>query len=303
MSGFSAAWLGLREPADHSARSVDLSKAVVNYLGRAITDISCRRPLRIVDLATGTGSNPRFLARFLPAWQEWTVLDADAALLSELPTRMAAWASRTGWSCVHVSEGVVAAASGVEVRVLPRTADLSKFPIAALQARPALVTASALLDLVSEEWLGALVDACRSADAAALFTLSYDGRISITPGMPEDELVIDLVNHHQLGNKGFGLALGPGAVARAAAQFAAADYEVLRERSDWTLGPEDRALQEELIIGWSGAAREMRPAQAERIELWEAQRRRSAAAGDLTITVGHEDIAAWPRGPAALTTT
>jgi hypothetical protein len=299
MSGFSAAWLGLREPADHAARSVSLSEAVAQYLGRTLPEISSRRPVRVVDLATGTGSNPRFLARFLPAWQQWTVLDADRALLIELPTRMAAWASRSGWSCVHVAEGIVAAASGVEVRVQPRPADISTFPLAALQERPALVTASALLDLVSENWLDSLVRSCREIEAAALFTLSYDGRIIIRPERPDDEWLVGVVNRHQLGDKGFGPALGPAAASRAIAQFSAIGYEVRREHSDWTLGPADRVLQGELIAGWSHAAREMEPGQLERIDRWDAERRHSATAGELTITVGHEDIAAWPQGIAA----
>ena len=54
--------------------------------------------------------------------------------------------------------------------------------IAAIFEGRSLVTASALLDLVSEAWLRALAARCAESGAAALFALSYDGRIVCSPG-------------------------------------------------------------------------------------------------------------------------
>ena len=45
------------------------------------------------------------------------------------------------------------------------------------QSDAELVTGSALLDLVSKDWLVALAAACREAGCAALFALTYDGGI------------------------------------------------------------------------------------------------------------------------------
>src|SRR5262249_62036532 len=59
MGEFSAEWLALRDPADHRARSVDLSRAV----GARLID---RHPVRVVDLAAGAGSHPPHLPRLLP---------------------------------------------------------------------------------------------------------------------------------------------------------------------------------------------------------------------------------------------
>ena len=92
-----------------------------------------------------------------------------------------------------------------------------------------LVTASALLDLVSEDWLRRVVDACAVAARGAHFALSYDGEIRWSADGeaggqgeedPDDALVRDAVNAQQTGDKGLGPALG--SAARMARQLWAA---------------------------------------------------------------------------------
>ena len=68
----------MRTPADTAARSTILTKVVADLLPR-------KQPIRILDLATGTGANLRYLAPRLPSPQEWLVVDRDAALLAEVP--------------------------------------------------------------------------------------------------------------------------------------------------------------------------------------------------------------------------
>lgn len=296
MSGFSSEWLGLREAADHAARSVALSRFVASRVSDVASPVSARHPLRVLDLATGTGSNPRYLAQYLAPWQDWTLLDADPRLLAQLPTSMAAWATRSGWACVHNADGVVLTTSTGTVRTSPHLADISTFPIAAFADRPALVTASALLDLVSDQWVASLVSACRETGAAALFALSYDGQVAIVPGHSHDELVLSLVNRHQTGDKGFGPALGPQAASVAASHFRDAGYEVQRERSDWSIGSLQRQVQSELVAGWVDAASQVAPETAQLIQEWGRERQAQAAAGGLSLVVGHEDLAAWPAG-------
>ncbi len=294
MSGFSAAWLGLREPVDHAARSAALAARVARHLVESTSDVSPRNPLRVVDLATGTGSNPRYLAPHLSAYQNWTLLDADPHLLAELPARMATWATRAGWACIQGAGSVIVNVGATELRVHPQLADISRFPIASFAERPALITASALLDLVSDQWLTELVAACTNVDAAALFALTYDGRTTISPAHADDERVLQLVNRHQGTDKGFGPALGPAATRLAALRFESAGYEVRCAQSDWMTGPAERKLQDELIAGWADAACAIEPEETRHLRAWERHRRAAAAAGDLMILVGHEDLAAWP---------
>jgi len=265
-------WLARREAADTAARSVALLDALVDAL-------PVRRPLRIVDLGTGTGSNVRYLSTRLPRPQEWLVVDRDPTLLDELARR-------------------------VDAPIVARTTNLGALTDDLFAGRD-LVTASALLDLVSEPWLQALAGQCRRVGAAALFALTYDGRSTCTPAEPEDELVRGLMNRHQRQNdKGFGRAAGPDATDAAARAFAAAGYTVRRARSDWTLGPSDRTLQRPLVEGWAAAAAEIAPDRSAAIGEWLARRLRHIDAGVSHITVGHEDLAAWRatvRAPEGLT--
>ena len=69
MSGFSAAWLALREPADVAARSSEVTAKVL----MSLVD---RTPLRGVDLGSGTGSNIRYLLPRLPAC-DWRLVDTS----------------------------------------------------------------------------------------------------------------------------------------------------------------------------------------------------------------------------------
>ena len=106
-----------------------------------------------------------------------------------------------------------------------------------------LVTASALLDLVSEYWLGALAAMCREKQSVVLFALSYDGRITCSPTEPADEAIRSLVNRHQRTDKGFGPALGPGAAGQASDLFEALGYRVLRDRPIVMAQPVEEAMK------------------------------------------------------------
>jgi len=260
-------WLAVREPADVAARSAVLTRAVVERLSRD-------RPLRAVDLGTGTGSNVRYLSRDLPAGQEWLLVDRDPALLAE--------AARS----LRPLHSIVVETREMNLGVLEPDIFSSR----------ELVTASALLDLVSETWLRALADECRAADATALFALTYNGRSHCSPEEPEDELIRGLMNRHQRQNdKGFGRAAGPDAVDVAERCFAAAGYHVRREPSDWVLTPDARDLQRQLVEGWALAAREIAHDQTSVIDDWLRRRLEHVDANRSRITVGHEDLAAWLR--------
>jgi hypothetical protein len=234
-------WLALREPADTAARSAVLTQAIVAVLAHA-------RPLRVLDLGSGTGSN----------------------LLAELSAH---------------------SANGPIDRVC---LNLGSLDDPALFSGRHLVTGSALLDLVSDRWLSALAERCRSSGAAALFPLNYDGRSQCTPAEPEDELIRHLMNQHQrASDKGFGPAAGPDAIDCAERRFAAVGYQVRRETSDWLLLPEQRELQRQLIEGWAQAAEEIAPEQSAMIHDWLARRLAHVETGRSQVVVGHEDVAAW----------
>jgi hypothetical protein len=259
MSEFSADWLALREPVDAVSRSMRLARVVADALPRY-------RAVDILDLGTGTGANVRYLAGKLPLPQRWLLVDRDERLLSLAPK---AWPAR----CLDLQQAVL---------------DASLF-----QGR-ALVTASALLDLVSDAWLEVLVARCAEAGTAVLFALTYDGRLAYAPAEPEDDWIRDLVNQHQRRDKGLGPAAGPAATMRAAELLTAAGYHVEREASDWVLTtPESQALQRQLIDGWAQAAAAVASDQAAAIDEWRDRRLAHVDAGSSQLIVGHKDLAAW----------
>jgi hypothetical protein len=272
MERFTAGWLALREPADHASRSAPLTRAVTGTLSHAA-------PLNVLDLAAGTGSNLRYLADHLSGEQRWLLVDHDPALLARVSSRM----PRNRPLC----------------RVETRQLDLAALDAAAdrgIFAGRELVTASALLDLVSETWLRALVARCRERGAAVLFALNYDGRTHGSPEEPEDAAIRDLVNRHQRTDKGFGPALGPDAADAAERCLTSLGYLVRRAPSDWVLASGSNELQRHVIEGWAQAATAVAPAQAAMIGGWRSRRLAHVAGSRSRLTIGHQDLAGWLPG-------
>ncbi len=255
-------WLTLREPADHAARPASL----LQQLTAAMPE---QAPWHIVDLGAGTGSNLRYLAPRLDGNQQWLLLDHDAELLNQA-----------------INKAPIANATKVETHVQ----DISAWPLPIKDAH--LVTAAALLDLVTADWLAQLAQACAQHRLPALLALNYDGRINLSPEHPSDALIIAAVNAHQQSEKAMGLALGPKAVEVARQQFMAQGYQVLVMASDWQLTPAQPALQRALLEGWHEAACAQQPQQAALFDIWLQDRIAQLASSE--IRVGHQDILAIP---------
>lgn len=284
-------WLRQRESADSAARSTALTQAIAQAL-------PVGEPLRILDLATGRGSNVRFLAERLPGPQRWLAVDRSAQLLAGLRDELSAWGAARGYAVRREAALCSLRGTDVECDVETQQMDLGTLHGRDLFAGRHLVTASALLDLVSESWLRALAARCREVSAAALFTITYNGRFSCFPDEAEDGHVRALMNQHQKTDKGLGgPAAGPDAAVLAERCFRDAGYTVRREPSDWVLASADANVQRTLVDGWAEAATEMVPDHAPRFGDWRARRLAHVDAGRSRLTVGHDDLAAWlPHG-------
>lgn len=285
MSGFSADWLALREPADADTRSAACAVIACTAISRS------EGPLDVVDLGAGTGANLRYVAPRLSGAQRWRLVDDDLHVLSEAASAIGSWARAQGFAFAETERGVRVDGADFTCDAELVEADLGSGVDAELIPSGGLVTASALLDLVSADWLDALASRCAAADAAVLFALTYDGRMRCEPAEPGDERVRLLVNRHQRSDKGFGPALGPDAAARAAETFASHRYALRAESTDWRPGPDSRALQRALLDGWLAAAVELEPAERPALEDWHRRRRAHVEAGRSRIVVGHVDIA------------
>ncbi|MFF4587294.1 class I SAM-dependent methyltransferase [Streptomyces sp. NPDC001388] len=263
-------WLQLREPADAAARAVDL----LDPLRIRLANLPGRPGgLAVHDLGCGTGSMGRWLAPRLDGGQHWILHDRDPYLL-----HFAAVASPR------------AAADGSRVTVETRRGDVARLTPDAL-AGASLVTASALLDVLTREEVETLAAACAGAGCPALLTLSVAGRVDFGTPDPLDEEIAAAFNDHQRR----GGLLGPEAVTVACEAFAAHGATVKVHPSPWRLGPESAALTAQWLRGWVGAAVEQRPALAERAEAYLAGRLAACQAGELRVTVHHSDLLALAR--------
>lgn len=280
-------WLAMREPADTNARSQRLTNEVIAAIGR-------HDPLSILDLGTGTASNVRYLAGRLPGPQRWLIVDRDPDLLSEARAQMSSWGAIRGYDVSARGDELVIRGKGMDCRIETNCQDLGRLEDSGIFAGRHLVTASALLDLVSEMWLQHLAARCRDAGAVVLFALTYDGRSHCTPEEPEDDEIRELLNRHQrASDKGFGPAAGPEAVEHVSGAFAAVGYRVRREATDWLLTSDKQEFQTALIEGWARAALEIAPDRAGKVASWLSRRLGHVEAGRSVLTVCHEDVAAW----------
>lgn len=265
MSGFSVAWLAMREPYDVAARNAAV-------FGEMLAAFRGQASISVVDLACGTGSTLRAISKRLPARQTWRFVDNDLVLLSVAGTL----------------------GQPPEVTVTARAVDLVRDLELALDGPIDLITTSALLDLVSEDWLERLMIEAGARRLPIYAALSYDGRVSFDPPVPFDADIVAAVNRHQQTDKGFGPALGPDAV-RAAAEIAKrVGYSFVQGSSDWTFGNVDTAIQQEVVRGFAHAAGDLHELPGGRIADWLTRRLEAIAAGASSMRVGHVDFFALP---------
>ncbi|GAA5111647.1 class I SAM-dependent methyltransferase [Pseudonocardia adelaidensis] len=258
-------WLALREPADAAARSTELADRLYAWL-----PIRPGSLLVVRDLGCGTGSMGRWLADRLPRPQHWLLHDRDPALLDRAMASLPA---------------------GVSAE--PREGDLTGLDAAQL-AGTAVVTASALLDLLTADEVERLAAACAAAGCAALLTLSVTGSVLIRPTDPLDSAFAAAFDAHQRRTVDGRRLLGPDAAPAAAAAFGRHGVAVVRAPSPWRLGPDNGALLEQWLRGWVAAACEHRPGLAQEAEAYMRRRLEAAAHGDLRVVVGHADLLALP---------
>jgi hypothetical protein len=265
----SPAWLDLREAADAAARSREL-----------VSHLCPRLPagdrLVIHDLGCGSGAMGRWLAPLLLGRQHWVLHDRDPDLLRLAET------DQPG-----------PAADGSAVTVETRLSDVTQLEPDEL-AGASLITASALLDLLTADELDRLMRACAGAGCPVLLTLSVTGHVQWLPRNPLDSRVAAAFDAHQRRATPRGCLLGPHAVAAAAGGFRRLGAEVIVRPSPWRLGAADTGLAVEWLAGWVGAACEHDPALAADAVLYRRRRLREVGAGSFAVTVDHADLLVLP---------
>lgn len=280
MSRFAPDWLALREPYDRAARSAALADRFAAAVGATP---------HLIDLGCGTGANLRYLAPRIAGAQRWRCIDHDAALLGAARAALQDWGNHQGWPVRSGGNDLAIARPGAAIAASFALGDLARDGLPDDGDATGL-SASALLDLTSADWLHALAD--RYVATPLLMALSFDGRLAFEPAAPGDVEIRARFIAHQRSDKGFGPALGPDAAPYLADLLVARGCTVALEQTDWYVGPDDGPLLRATIDGMIGVAREA--AQDSCLEHWVRLRHQQMAADDLRLTVGHLDLLALP---------
>jgi len=255
---FDSAWLDLREPADAAARDAGLLAVAARLLdGDALA----------LDLGCGTGATVRAFAGRTGGRVRWRLIDRDPVLLRQAAARC----------------------DGAET-IVADLADVDGLPLDGV----ALVTASALFDLASADWIEAMAARLAAARVGLYAALTVDGTLAWEPALLGDAVVVAAFGEHQRRDKGFGPALGGGAAAALAQALTRRGFRVRSAPSPWRLGPAEAGLQRTLVAGIARAAAETGLAGA---TAWgQAREAASSASG---CVVGHVDLLATPPGVRA----
>lgn len=268
MTGFSTDWLALREPYDGIARS-GAPMQLLKAWSREKSELS------IADLGSGTGANLRAISPHFACRQKWALLE---------------------WDPVLVEQGQL-----LQVGQIPNychvhyiACDLATDLETAVPLRVDLVTASALIDLVSEAWLDRLLDLVRSRHCALYLTLSYNGEMSWEPVDQFDAEAHRLFEEHQRRDKGMGPALGGNAAAHLIAQLRGKVGRVQTGASDWLFGPADKDIQLSLLETIVRAGKEVDQGLSSALDHWLTIRRKFIEEGQSHCRVGHQDLLYLP---------
>jgi hypothetical protein len=277
-AAFSPEWLALREPADRTARNADvLAACAAAFRGR--------QALRIVDLGAGTGATLRAVHGLLPRVQDWTLVDHDPDGLATARRLLS-----RGPEARDEGGDIVLDVAGRSLRARFRRHDLGRGLPDDLQDAD-LVTASALFDLASPDWIEGLADVLARNAIPLLAMLTFDGTIRCRPGHRIDAPVAAAFAAHQKRDKGLGVAAGPAAARGLTRAFAARDYRCVEGQSPWHL-PQGNALRAAAVDGIAAAVAETALVAPPDIAEW----RDFARNGAETLTIGHADLFAAPPG-------
>jgi len=259
VSGFDKGWLALREPVDARSRDKTL-------LTSAIGAIESTPKRTVLDIGCGTGSTFRTLSPKIEKNVRWRLFDSDPHLLEE--------AERRHGDALELVQGDLN-----DVEVLP-LADV------------VLVTASALFDLCSEDFIRRFADRISRNSIGLYAALNYDGEMRWSKPHPLDEVVVSSFNRHQLSDKGFGLALGPKAWKTLADRLSDKGCTVRTAGSPWTMTAAEPDLQRLFLTGIIRAVFEYGELDEAEIRDWADFRRRMIDREESLCHVGHQDVLA-----------
>jgi hypothetical protein len=247
------AWLRLAEPFDHRARSLGLAEDLRAALPND-------RPLAMIDLGAGIGSNFRYLAPRLGGEQAWHLFDRRPEALALIPDELGQWAAVRGFVC-HRSTDVL--------YVGPWQVRWSTLAPVLPDAPAHAVVANGFLETLDQDALQDLADWLVERRVPLLASANPDHRVRMVPSHRDDDAV-----------------LGPPDSGVDPVEMLAGlldGYDLRVESTDWQIGPDEREVQHAMVerLATHGA--------------WRADRLHQIDEGRLSIAVGRQDLLACPR--------
>lgn len=318
VSSFDPEWLAARQPFDEAVLDRVAVAAILDWANTVPAD----RPLRVVDLGSGTGVALRRAARWLAGRQvEAFAVDADRGLLAGAP---AAWAVEAGPALPPGPSSPPESGrpergpapydvllDGTSMTVVPLIGDLLR-PLDQLGG-PAdgsvdLLLGHALADLLPLDRLATRAAALLRPGGLAHFALTYDGETAFEPvDDPALEARVTAAYRQHMDRprrqrQSYG---GSTAGRRLREVLEQAGLEVPRAApAVWDVpGPGDpaaaRLLLDRMLRFVVGSLHELGEPPAAEVHRWEASRRELLERGQLRLRVRHLDVLARrpPPGP------
>lgn len=269
-------WLDLRESFDDKARQRSLH--LLDRVADTVQASAIRAAATIVDIGAGTGNSARWfrehLAPRLPDHAlNWVLVDSD-------PTALDAAAAS-----IPEAHTIVAPITDLPGKVNELVAE-STGP------GQLVITCSAVLDVLTDQDLAAVIDTLAQHGGVGLFMLSITGQWWFNPADPADDLINQAFCDHQQRDRKLG-ADGPFALMRRA-QAAGAIVE--SSLSPWHLNaPVDRIFIDRLLTERAQAVIEQDPSLEREASQWLHRRRAQGEAG-LSLEIDHVDVYIDARG-------
>lgn len=263
-------WLDMRVPFDDAARQQSLP--LLDRVAAALreTSIGSPQPITIIDIGAGTGNSARWFRQHLTprlSGQDlrWVLVDTDQAALD---------AARS------LLPGVQTLLA--EITQLPQIVD---HLMASVPGR-LLITGSAVLDVLTELDLEAIIATLDRHNGLAVLMLSITGQWRLTPTDAHDDVVNQAFSGHQQQRA----RLGPWAPATLQKLARQAGASVVTSVSQWNLmAPKHHVFLSRFLSERIQAAVEHEPEQAILANEW-LQRRLEQATKELTVEVEHLDV-------------
>ena len=272
MEKFSSEWLALREQEDLLARNSTILECVIEHL-------KGEKRLNILDIGCGTGATMRALLPKFEQPQHWTLLDVDHELL------------------VHarcLNEPLV---SDSNYTLDTKFADLTA-GFEFLNSEYSLVTATALLDLVSEAWIKEFAKALKHNNLSFYCRITPNNSIEFDPKEDLDEKVISTFNTHRYSDKGFGMSLGGHAADFTIEQLQSFGFDVRSSLETWGNRHHNKSFRKifnsKLVEGISQAVNNTKLFDASELKQWTDSRLSAIQNGECEIRFEVIDFLATP---------